>query len=225
LTVESGDGAKRSRAPIRVHGGKGAEEEHKVDTERAGTPGAVIGHLTRLIVEQNKAMMTMVSKVVDRDIADAKELGRLRRALATRGEFEIVKRELEIDAEVKKEERAQSHEMWGRLFALAEPLALKMLPGGQETALAKLRASLTAQQSEALCAVVGPATFARMMAADSPPVLASLLLESVTREQMAQLVGVLNESQQAVMGAALSAEMKRRQAAEQATATANGAPS
>jgi hypothetical protein len=226
LVVESEDGAKRARMAIRVHGGKTPEDEHKVDTERATSPAAVVGHLTRLVVEQNKVIAGMFSKMVDEAIAEKKENTRLRRAMVGRGETEIVKRQLEIDAEESRDERAQRGRLYTQLAELAGPLLLKVLPGGPGAALQKFRAGLRPDQCEAACAILGASRFARLMSAGSPSELATLFLEDVDKDTGARLFALLDPEQQAVIGAALQAEMKRREATEEARAhAANGAAS
>lgn len=218
LTVESEDGAKASRFTIRVPGGAAPLDEHRVDPDRAQTPAAVIGHLTRLVVEQHKQVTQLVSKVLDRDIAETAELGKLRRSLAKRGDTELTAMMLQAEQEEKRADRERSSALWSRLFELATPVALKLLPGGPASALDRFRASVTERQAEALCAIVGPGVFAAVMAAKDPGKLAGLLLERVTPAMMQQLQTVLTEEQRAVLGAALSAEIKRREAEMQAAA-------
>jgi len=83
LVAEDNDGAKVTRFTIRAPGGASPDDkEHRVDVASSGNMGAVVAHLTKLIVEQHKATMTLVGKVIDRQIAEDSELGKLRRQQA-----------------------------------------------------------------------------------------------------------------------------------------------
>jgi hypothetical protein len=227
LVVESEDGAKRSRVAVRVHGGKLPESEHTVDVDRVATSGAVIGHLVKLLVAKDAAIMQMVAKVLDRDMADTKEIGRLRRAVASNGEVELVKMKLEAEQKAEAEDRAQRRGLIEQFVGLLGPVVLKSLPGGAATALDKFRASLKPDQAEALCAILGAARFSKVMTIADPAAMAEFLLTEVDRETMARVMPVLSEEQQGILRAALIAEMKRREGVESAAkaAAANGAPS
>ena len=230
LTVESEDGAKAARFTIRVRGGAGAQDEHHVDP-LSGSPAAVTGHLVRLIVDQQKHFVALAGKLIDRDIAETHELARLRRGLARRGGDEITAKVLELDAADRAAERERSKEMWERAFALGEPLVRRVLPGGEASALARLRSSFSDAQLEQLAGLLGSVHFAKFFSLDTPEKIAALFIDEISAPLGQQIFALLTTAQQALIEGALSAEIKRRAKAKQAEtppaapASTNGAPS
>ena len=227
LTVESEDGAKAARFTIRVRGGAGAVEEHRVDPLTTGQ-GQVVGHLVRMLVDERREFVKLAGRLIDRDIAETHELARLRRGLARRGGDEITTRMLEIDATERAAERDLSKEMWGRLLKLGEPLVHRLMPGGEASALASLRTSFSDAQLEQLGAMLGPVRFGKFLSLETPEKVAALFIDEVSAELGQQIFAVCTANQQALIAAALKAEMTRREKAEKATpapASTNGVPS
>lgn len=229
VTVESNDGTKSSRHPLRVHGAAGAEEEHRVDPLTTG-PGQVTGHLVRLIVDQHKYFVQLASKLLDKEMAETAELARLRRGLARRGEHEIAAKALEIEAAERAAERDRNKELWGRALAMGEPLITRLLPGGGgESALARVRATLTDPQLRELGDLLGPVRFGKLLSLDTPEKVATLLIDEVDADLGRLVFAVLTDAQRGLLSVACRAEMDRRTKAAAspppAPANANGAPS
>jgi hypothetical protein len=228
LTVESEDGAKAARFTIRVRGGAGAVDEHRVDPLTTGT-GQVVGHLVRMLVDERREFVKLAGRLIDRDIAETHELARLRRGLARRGGDEITAKMLELDATDRAAERERSKELVERAFQLGEPLVRRLLPGGEASALARLRASFSDAQLEQLGALLTPVHFGKFFALDTPEKVAAMFIDEISAPLGAQIFAILTKDQQALIEGALGAEIKRREKAKRAEtpapASTNGAPS
>ena len=195
ITVESADGSKESRYPIRIRGGQApGDDVHRVDPLSTTTSAAVVGHLTRLVVDMQKAQGALIAKVIDRDMAETAELGKLRRAMARRGEHEITKLIVEADAAEKAADRARSDDVYKRLLSFGEPLMARLLPGGEASALARLRGSFSDVQLEQLCAELGPLRFGKLMALDTPEKVGALFADEIPPELGRRVFAVLTPS-------------------------------
>ncbi len=227
VTAENEDGVKYSRHTVRVHGGAGStQDDHRVDPMQTTTPAAVVGHLARMVVDLTKQNTALAMKMVDRDIEEMRELSKLRRAQARRGQFEVESRVVELEAAERQADRERSRELWSRVFSMGEPLIARLLPGGEASALARLRSSFSEAQLAELCALLGPVRFGKLMALDTPEKVAALIIEEVSPGVVQKLLAMLSESQRGLIGAALKTEMERRAKADApAPATSNGAPS
>lgn len=228
VIAEDADGVKLSKLTVRVPGGVTLTDDvHRVDVGSSGNPQAVIGHLTRLVVEQNRVISNIATKMLDRNIAAESELGRLYRTMAKRGGQEIEAKI--IDAELARDEgeRRTNAERWDKALALAAPIAARLLPGGNAGALAQLRGSFTDKQLTALAEALGPVKFGKLMALDSPEKVGALLADDVSADEMAEVLAILTQEQQTLASAALQKEMNRRAAAEKAkpSTAPNGATS
>jgi hypothetical protein len=232
VSVESDDGAKASRHTLRVHGGADAQDDHRVDplTTR---DGAVVGHLVRLIVDQQKGFVQLASKLIDQDVAETRELARLRRAEGRRGGDLLTAKALEIAQIDAAAERERSNQVWTRLLTMGEPIVARVFKGhgGEESALARLRAGLTDAQLEELSTLLGAVRFGRFLALETPTQVAALFIDHVSADEGKIVFRMFSEAQQGLIAAALKAEMDRRNAATAAAAKsapaadANGAPS
>src|ERR1700755_1693477 len=178
LVAEDNDGAKVTRFTIRAPGGASPDDkEHRVDVASSGNMGAVVAHLTKLIVEQHKATMTLVGKVIDRQIAEDSELGKLRRQQAKRGDIEIQAQVSSAQTARDKERRAASAKRWDMVLGYLPPLVARLAPGaGAPVALAQFRQSITDDQLGKLGDILGAVRLAKLMTLESVEQVGELFL-------------------------------------------------
>lgn len=224
VVATSEDGVKSARFTIRVRGGATLEGGHTVDEQRSQSAGAVIGHLTRLVVELAKVLRDTNAANVEQAKVFRQEWEKTARASLKQGrygvELELVRQQAETDRAEREQSNATKTKLLGDAVSFGLPLLARFLgPAGASTGLDAFKKSLSDEQHEKLEAIAG-APFARKLLVASSPEEVFAVLDRLSEEQQAALAMMLTPEQQRMLGSVLADEGRRR---EQEKAKANGA--
>lgn len=214
--VETDDGRKCEQHTVRVEGGERSDLGHVVDPHTATSPAAVVGHLTRALIDavkQNTVAMghirELAMKVAERDSEEnqtmAKELGKLRRASMRHGDVEALRILVEKD---QKEQAANGEVM--RVLGQEAMGFLKLTmgrvsPDAAAAALAQLKESFSDEQHANAAELFGAATWGRILACPSPERTVDLFMSVDPEKFQAFALSCTDAQQQLVQGALASA--------------------
>lgn len=226
IHVETEDGRKAERQTVRVLGGERGDAGHVVDPLTTQTPAAVVGHLTRAVIDLAKQVTSLAQKVSDNNSEEAREnareLGKLRRAALKQGDVEVMRMVLEQQREEARQSSGLLNELGREALGFAKLTLGRVSPDAATAALAEFRSSVTEAQHAKAIEAFGPARWARILAAPTPDAVVLLLVDA-PEGAFPLFVGTLSEAQQQLAQAALASAYQKHNAAKEANGAAKEA--